>query len=151
MKFLKYKITVRDLVWFIVCLLIIGCFLVGVFVCNDDLAMAVISGASTAVSTVLSIVAILYTMIEGANSASINSETVEKINQIDQKLQDLSNMTEKFNEVKSTVNDILPQIDSVLKNIESKTSITDYNNMFDDETKRNIARLRSFMVEDIDD
>ena len=86
----KWQITKKDLIWFIICLFLAICVFVGLLIYNDDNAQAVLSSASTAISIVLSIVAILYTMIEGANSSRINQEAISKLNQLDLQLEQIS-------------------------------------------------------------
>ena len=134
----KWQITKKDLVWFIICLFLALCVFVGLFVYNNDGATAVLSGASTAVSIVLSIVAILYTMIEGAN------------NQLDMQLEQISKKTVEMSELKAILNDVIPKVDTVVKNIGTSTG-TDDLSMFDDKTKESIEHLRRYIGEDIDD
>ncbi len=146
----KWQITKKDLVWFIICLFLALCVFVGLFVYNNDGATAVLSGASTAVSIVLSIVAILYTMIEGANSSKVNQEAISKLNQLDMQLEQISKKTIEMSELKAILNDVIPKVDTVVKNIGTSTG-TDDLSMFDDKTKESIEHLRRYIGEDIDD
>lgn len=146
----KWQITKKDLIWFIICLFLVLCLFLGLLIYNDANATAVLSGASTAISIVLSIVAILYTMIEGANSSKINQEAISKLNQLDLQLEQISKKTIEMSELKEVLNDIIPEVNSVVKNIETVTG-TDDLSMFDDETKKRIEHLRHYIGEDIDD
>lgn len=146
----KWQITKKDLAWFIVCLFIVLCVFIGLFVYANDCATAVLSGASTAISIVLSIVAILYTMIEGANSSKINQEAISKLNQLDFQLEQISKKTIEMSELKGVLNDIIPEINTVVKNIEVATGTEDLS-VFDDKTKESIEHLRRYIGEDIDD
>ena len=150
MRIGNWQITTKDLVWFIFCLFLIVCALIGLFVYNNAGATAVLSGASTAVSIVLSIVAILYTMIEGANSSKINQEAISKLNQLDAQLEQISKKTIEMSELKSVINDIVPKVDTVVKNIEVSTGDESLS-MFDEKTKDDIEHLRRYIREDIDD
>ena len=82
MKIGKWEITGKDAAWFIICLILVIVGVSGLLLSGHTGAMDVISGASTLVSIVLSVVAILYTMIEGANSSKVNAETIEKLSDI---------------------------------------------------------------------
>ena len=146
----KWQITLKDLVWFIVCLLLVLCGFIGVFVYNNDIAAAVLSGASTAVSIVLSIVAILYTMIEGANSSKINQEAISKLNQLDSRLEQISKKTTEMSELRAILNKIIPEVDNVVKHLETSAG-ADEAGMFDDKTMQSIEHLRHYISEDIDD
>ncbi len=146
----KWQITKKDLIWFIVCLFLLLCVFVGLLIYNNDNATAVLSGASTSISIVLSIVAILYTMIEGANSSKINQEAISKLNQLDLQLEQVSKKTIEMSELKSVLNDVIPKVNLVVKNIETATG-TDDLSMFDDKTKESIEHLRHYIGEDIDD
>lgn len=146
----KWKITNKDLVWFIACLLLTLCIFIGLFVYKNDGAAAVLSGASTAISIVLSIVAILYTMIEGANSSKINQEAISKLNQLDHQLEQISKKTIEMSELKGVLNDVIPKVDTVVKNIGATVGSDDLS-MFDDKTKKDIEHLRHYIREDIDD
>lgn len=146
----KWQITKKDLIWFIVCLFLLLCVFVGLLIYNNDNATAVLSGASTSISIVLSIVAILYTMIEGANSSKINQAAISKLNQLDLQLEQVSKKTIEMSELKSVLNDVIPKVNLVVKNIETATG-TDDLSMFDDKTKESIEHLRHYIGEDIDD
>lgn len=146
----KWKITTKDLVWFIICLSLALCVFVGLFVYADATATAVLSGASTAVSIVLSIVAILYTMIEGANSSKVNQEAISKLNQLDMQLEKISQKTTEMSELRAVLTDIIPAIDTVVKNISAQSGTNDLS-MFDEKTKDSIKHLRQYIKEDIDD
>jgi len=146
----KYQITKRDLVWFIICLFLVLCGFIGLFVFNNDSAAEILSGASTAISIVLSIVAILYTMIEGANSSKINHEAIAKLNQLDLQIEQISRKTIEMSELKTVLNDVIPKVDTVVKNIGAVTGSDDLS-MFDDKTKESIEHLRRYICEDIDD
>ncbi len=146
----KWKITTKDLVWFIICLSLALCVFVGLLVYADATATAVLSGASTAVSIVLSIVAILYTMIEGANSSKVNQEAISKLNQLDMQLEKISQKTTEMSELRAVLTDIIPAIDTVVKNISAQSGTNDLS-MFDEKTKDSIKHLRQYIKEDIDD
>lgn len=146
----KWQITKKDLIWFIVCLFLALCVCVGLLIYNNDNASAVLSCASTAISIVLSIVAILYTMIEGANSSKINQEAISKLNQLDLQLEQVSKKTIEMSELKAVLNDVIPKVNLVVKNIGAATG-TDDLSMFDDKTKESIEHLRHYISEDIDD
>lgn len=141
----KWKLTTKDYVWFVFCVILVLCFFIGLFIYDKECAYAVLSGASTAVSIVLSVVAILYTMIEGANSSKVNQDTINKLGNIDSKLQDISEKTQ-----------ILKEFDKELKQIATKTIETIEKSskngiVIDDDIKDNISKLKIYIDEDIDE
>ena len=146
----NWKIEKKDLIWFIICLFLVLCAFIGLFIYNNKIATAVLSGASTAISIVLSVVAILYTMIEGANSSRINQEAISKLNQLDLQLEQISKRTIEMSELKVILNEVIPKVDTVVKNIGASTGADDLS-MFDDKTKESIEHLRRYIGEDIDD
>lgn len=143
----KWEITVKDLVWFIICLVLVICSLIGLFIYDRQCASAVLSGAATAVSIVLSLVAILYTMIEGANSSKINQDSINKLGSIDLQLKDV---TEKLIELKNLdrkLRDTIPKVDTTIQKIEQKYT----EDEIDSEVKDNLQLLLAYINEDIDD
>lgn len=146
----KWKITVKDLVWFIVCLLLVLCFFVGAFLLDKAGAASVLSGASTAISIVLSIVAILYTMIEGANSSQINQDSKNKLESIDMHLQDVTDKLSELKELDRKIKYVVPKLDTTVQKIE-QASPQSIDGIIDDEIKKNIQFLMNYIDEDIDD
>lgn len=143
----KWKIETKDLIWFIVCLILGICFLIGLCIYDRSQASAVLSGASTAISIVLSIVAILYTMIEGANSSKVNQDSINKMNNIDTRLED---MTEKLIELKNLdrkLRNTIPKVESTVQKIGQQCE----GNEIDSEVKDNLQALLAYINEDIDD
>ena len=141
----KWKLTIKDLIWFILCLGLTLCFFIGLFVYNKSCASDVLSGASTAVSIVLSIVAIIYTMIEGANSSRVNQDTINRLSDIDTKLQNISEKTM-----------VLKELDKTLKLAANKTiKIIEESSVngivIDDDIKDEIEKLKKYITEDIDE
>lgn len=147
MKIGKWHITVKDFVWAIVLLSILFCLVIGILCYEKDGAAEILSGASTAVSIVLSIVAILYTMIEGANSTKLNQETIGKLDQLDKQIMEISDRTKEVQEKTRILKDIIGRVDFVVEKIDkqSKTSI------IDEETRKEIENLKKYINEDIDD
>ncbi|MCH5212753.1 MAG: hypothetical protein J1G06_07045 [Oscillospiraceae bacterium] len=141
----KWKITTKDLKWFIVCLILIICFLVGLSVYNQNIASAVLSGASTSISIVLSIVAILYTMIEGANSSKVNQESINKLANIDNQLNNLVNKTLEWRELDKKLKVI---VDTAIETVDNSSS---NGIVIDKDIKDQIEALRKYINEDIDE
>lgn len=143
----KWKIEIKDLIWFMICLVLIMCFFVGLFIYNKSCASSVLSGASTAISIVLSIVAILYTMIEGAHSSEINQDSINKLSSIDAQLKDV---TEKLAELKNLdrkLRNTIPKVESTVQRIEEQYK----ENEIDLEVRDNLQALLAYVNEDIDD
>lgn len=143
----KWKIEIKDLIWLVICLVLIMCFFVGLFIYNKSCALSVLSGASTAISIVLSIVAILYTMIEGAHSSEINQDSINKLNSIDAQLKDV---TEKLAELKNLdrrLRSTIPKVESTVQRIEEQYK----ENEIDLEVRDNLQALLAYVNEDIDD
>ena len=138
----KWKLTIKD---FISCLVLTLCFFIGLFVYNKSCAFAVLSGASTAVSIVLSVVAIIYTMIEGSNSSRLNQDTINRLSDINAKLQNISEKTM-----------VLRELDKELKLVANKTiKIVEESSVngivIDDDIKDKIEKLKKYITEDIDE
>lgn len=142
------KIRIRDLVWSCICLILILCFFVGYFVYDSKNASDILSGASTAVSIVLSLVAILYTMIEGASSTNINQETKNQLSNIGRQLKDVNEKLSKLQKLNDHIHVVVPQLDRVVQDIE-KTPNGD--NIISDDVKQRIDKLKRYIDEDIDD
>ncbi len=144
----KWKITKKDFIWLIICLLLIICFFIGIFVSKNSDECDVLSGASTAVSIILSIVAIIYTMIEGSNSSKINQDSISKLSNIDNQLK---NVSEKLVELKSMdkkIRNIIPKIDSLVKEIENNDE--ENGNDIDEDIKEDLDSLLNYIKEDFD-
>jgi len=146
----KWEITTKDLVWFIVCLIMVLCFCVGLFIYNKSGASAVLSGASTAVSIVLSIVAILYTMIEGANSSKVNQDSQNKLNSIELKLKDVTDKLSELKELDRKIKYVVPKLDTTLQKIE-QSAPESCKSLVEDGVKKDIEYLMNYINEDIDD
>lgn len=143
----KWKIEIKDLIWFMICLVLVMCFFVGLFIYNKNCASSVLSGASTAISIVLSIVAILYTMIEGAHSSEINQDSINKLSSIDAQLKDV---TEKLAELKNLdrkLRNTIPKVESTVQRIEEQYKESE----IDLEVRDNLQALLAYVNEDIDD
>ncbi len=145
----KWKITIKDFVWFCICLVLILCFFIGLFVYNSTNAFDILSGASTAVSIVLSLVAILYSMIEGSSSAQINQETKNQLSNIDKKLSDVTTKIVDLKEKKQDIRNAVPILYTAIQEIE-KSSSTD-SAKISEEVKQNLVKLKEYIDEDIDD
>ncbi len=89
MKIGNYNFEKKDFGWLVSILVIALCFSVAGYFVGREYATEVLSIVSTAISIVLSIVAILYTLISGSNSSSVNTETKTMLENIDKKLLDL--------------------------------------------------------------
>lgn len=146
----KWKITVKDLIWFIVCLILVLCFFVGMFLYNKVCASAILSGASTAISIVLSIVAILYTMIEGAHSSQVNQDSKNKLESIDIHLKDVTDKLTELRELDRRIKYVGPKLDTIVQKID-QSSQQSTNALIDNDIRKNIEYLMSYINEDIDD
>lgn len=146
----KWKITIKDFVWCIICLIIMLSFLVGILLVNDSSAAAVVSGASTAISIVLSVVAILYTMIEGANSSRLNEGSINKLNSIDARLEEVTQKVAELKSLDSKIKYVVPKLDVAVQKIE-ESSKENTEIVFDDDVKKAIQDLQIYLKEDIDE
>ncbi len=146
----KWKIENKDFVWLIVCLIILLCVFIGLIVYKDSKASEVLSGSSTAISIVLSIVAILYTMIEGSNTSRVNEETIAKLNSLDEQLDKISQKNSELQELKSVLDNVVPKVCHVVEKIEEQAK-TKGSQAFNDETKKRIDMLKTYVDEDLDD
>ena len=146
----KWRITVKDLVWFIVCLVLSLCFCVGLLIYDYSSASDVLSGASTAVSIVLSVIAILFTMIEGSNSSRMNQDTRSKLESINLKLEELTRKQNELKGMDSRIKAIVPTLASAAHKIE-QTRNKDSKPIIEDEVKKEIELLMNYINEDIDE
>lgn len=146
----KWKITIKDLVWFITCLVILLCFFIGMFLNNKECASAILSGASTAISIVLSIVAILYTMIEGAHSSQVNQDSKNKLESIDMHLKDTIEKLTELRELDKRIKYVGPKLDKIVHKIDESQQQS-ANSLINDDIRKNIEYLMSYINEDIDD
>ena len=141
----KWNLTTKDFVWAIFSLVLTLCFLIGLFIYDKACASAVLSGASTAVSIVLSVVAILYTMIEGANSSSINQDTINRLANIDSKLKDISEKTITLKEQEKEFKRVLNMAIETLEKSSEKGVV------MDDDIKDTMEKMKVYVTESIDD
>ncbi len=150
MKIGKWEITGKDAAWFIICLILVIAGISGLLLSGHTGAMDVISGASTLVSIVLSVVAILYTMIEGANSSKVNAETIEKLSDIENKLSELNEKSiaqaSARNEMKEILFDMMQQAKLNKENSEYN-GIAEKNPEVLDE----LQRLKKILDDDIEE
>ena len=126
------------------------CFLlyvfIGLFVINSSKASEVLSGASTAISIVLSIVAILYTMIEGASSAQINQESKSQLIIIEKQLKEVTEKMEVVSELDRRIRYVAPHLENVVQEIERSPDKT-----IDDSTKYSLECVMKYVQDDLDE
>lgn len=146
MKIGKWKITPKDGVWFIICLLLIISFLSGKIIVCAPVAAEVVSGASTVVSIILSVIAILYTMIEGANSFSMNQITISKLAEIDTRV---GNAIEQQKKIRELTNLVLEEVTSQTDKLESVTYDKDPITI-SREAAQQLDNLRKYLADDIE-
>lgn len=151
MKIGTWTITRKDAIWFIVCLGIIIAFLSGEVCQNAEGAADVVSGASTVVSIVLSVVAILYTMIEGANSSAINKSTTDKLNEIDIRLAQTIEKIEQSKDIEAQIKQVLPELIAQANTIEDVVKSTGAASTLDPETLQKLRALQNYFWEDIEE
>ena len=102
------------------------------------------------ISIVLSIVAILYTMIEGAASSQINQDSKNKLESIDLQLHDVTERLVELKDIERRIKYVGPKLDAIVQEIErSSQQSTDI--FIDDDVKKNISYLMHYINEDIDD
>ena len=150
MKIGNLKITSRDLVWLIICLVLLLCISFGMFIANQELASSALSSASTSVSIVFSLFSILYTMIEGANSSKINQESINKLNEIDLQLKETTLKLIELKELEKKIKFVAPVIQETVKKIE-QFPIKDSSIVLDSKVKENIEYISKYISDDIDE
>lgn len=150
MKIGKWNITKKDSIWFIVCLVLILCFLVGLLIFNNDGAASVLSGASTAISIVLSIVAILYTMIEGANSSRINQDSINKLQEIDLRLKEVTKKLSEQKDIDKRIRHLIPKLNDVANKMDNISSGSK-EKLISSDIKKELIYLSTFINEDIEE
>lgn len=146
----KWTVTIKDFVWFAICLILVLCFFIGLFIDDNGCASDILSGASTAVSIVLSIVAILYTMIEGANSSEVNQEAKNKLANIDNQLKEVTQKLTELKELDKRIRYVVPKLDTAVQEIE-KASNNSGDKTVDEDVKQNLQYLIKYINEDIDE
>lgn len=151
MKIGKWTITGKDAIWFIICLIIIISFISGLLCQQTEKAADVVSGASTVVSIVLSVVAILYTMIEGANSAAINQSTTSKLDEIDSRLKEAMDKIEQSKDIKAQIKLVLPDLLKEANAIQSVATNIGEVPSLDPRTIKKLESLQKFFEEDFEE
>lgn len=149
MRIGKWKIDAKDGVWFFICGFLVVSFLVGLIIYDKANAASALSAASTAVSIVLSIVAILYTMIEGANSSRINDDTAIKLDKLDNHLGQIEKKLAEQKELQSKINIVLPELISHASILENKSIGSGEG--FTVKLSEELANLKKYMDEDIEE
>lgn len=129
----------KDLIYILIIATLIICGLIGVFAYFREGAFDIISCVATVVSIVLSVVAIIYTMFEGNNSAKVNQETMNQLQQIKNEIKDLSLKMVELNTKKSELSHVLEQA------VDTKSD-TDR-----DKAWLAIENLKSYLNEDLDE
>ena len=145
----NWKIDVKDGVWIFICGFLVVSFLVGFIIYDKPNAASALSAASTAVSIVLSIVAILYTMIEGANSSRINEDTAIKLDRLDNHLEQIEKKLAEQKELQSKINIVLPELISHASILENNTIGSGEG--FTAKLSEELANLKRYMDEDIEE
>lgn len=143
----KWKVEIKDLIWIIICLVWVICFLIGLLIYDITCASAVLSGASTAISIALSMVAILYTMIEGGNSSKINQDSINKLNNIDTRLKDVTDKLIELKNLDRRLRNMIPKVENTVQRIEQQHEMDE----IDPEVKEDLQALLAYINEDIDD
>lgn len=151
MKIGTRTITGKDAVWFIICLGIIIAFLSGEVCRNAEGAADVVSGASTVVSIVLSVVAILYTMIEGSNSSAVNKSTIDKLNEIDVRLAQTIEKTEQSKDIEAQIKQVLPELIAQANTIEIAAKNTGAVSTLNPETLPRLQALQKYFLENMEE
>lgn len=79
----SFAILFRDLIWVIIILFLVIVALCALLIVDKPNAANILSIVSTGISIVLSIIAIIYTFIAGAQSSNLNTETRMQIVQLE--------------------------------------------------------------------
>ncbi len=149
MRIGKWKITARDLVWFIICLVLLNCFGIGMVVCNQADAFDVLSGTLMAVSIVLSLVAVFYTMIEGANNAQVSQDAINKLADIDARLEETAEKLAELKCLDRKLRGMAPKVERVIRELES--SKEGDNAMVNDKLREDLQCLLMYVGQDTND
>lgn len=146
MKIGNWKITPKDGVWFVICLLLIISFLSGKIIVSAPVASEVVSGASTVASIILSVIAILYTMIEGANSFSMNQITISKLAAIDTRV---DHAIEQQKRIRELTNLVLAEVKSQTDKLQGVADEADPITI-SREAAQQLDDLRKYLADDIE-
>ena len=93
--------------------LFILCFLIAGYFCGRSLATEILSIVSTAISIVLSIVAILYTLISGSNSSSVNAKSEMLLSNIEKKLAEPEEEIKEQQQLKVKLDECIETLKSI--------------------------------------
>ncbi len=129
----------KDLIYVLIIAALFVCGLVGIFAYCREGAFDILSCAATVASIVLSVVAMIYTMLEGTNSAKVNQETTNQLQQIKNEIKDLSSKMIELNSKKSELNKALEQAVDAKSDTDSKKAWLA------------IESLKSYLSEDLDE
>lgn len=89
-------------------------------------------------------------MIEGANSSQVNQDSKNKLESIDMHLKDVTDKLTELRELDRRIKYVGPRLDTIVQKIE-QSSQQNANALIDDDIRKNIDFLMSYINEDIDD
>lgn len=122
---MKNKFSKRDVVWLSIIFLVIISALLGVILNNKSGAFDIVSGAATVASIVLSIVAVIYTMIDGQRDEQVKEETISKLNELKQETEGLIKKTEELKQKIDEINALKGKLNGAIYKANSSKSDSD--------------------------
>lgn len=129
----------RDIAWICILFAVIICALLGVIIYNKQGAFDIVSSSATVASIVLSIVAVVYSMVESASSNRVKDETILKLNDLQNETRKLS---QRLNELKG--------FESKLNVAINKASISD-DEQDTQEALESLKKLQHYLNEDFEE
>lgn len=129
----------RDIVWICILFVVVICALLGVIIYDKQGAFDIVSCSATVASIVLSIVAVVYSIVEGASSNRVKEETILKLNDLQNEAKKLS---ERLNELKDFESKLNAAID--------KASVSD-DEQDAQEALESLKKLQHYLHEDFEE
>lgn len=143
----KFAMTCRDLIWIIIILFLIIIALCALLIVDKHNAANILSVVSTGISIVLSVVAIIYTFIAGAQSSNLNTETQMQILKLENQIKLLNEGIKRKEalqeEIAKYTKEVQPFVEEVAQSKGESIKI-------DPDMRERASRLREIIKEDIE-
>lgn len=142
-----FRMTPRDLVWIIVILFITIIELCALLIVDNANAANILSVVSTGISIVLSVVAIIYTFIAGAESSNLNAQTQTQIMQLENQVKLLNDGIRRKEELQEEITKYTSEVKPLVEEMSQSNNGTI---KIDSSMRERALRLRKIIEQDIE-
>lgn len=140
------RVMPRDLIWIIIILLITIIELCALLIVDCANAANILSVVSTGISIVLSVVAIIYTFIAGAESSNLNVETRTQIMQLETQIKLLNDGIKRKKELQEEITKYTSEVKPLVEEMAQSNNGTI---KIDSSTRARALRLKEIIEQDI--